>query len=259
MKSILLRHYGAFLAVLFVPLLSSAQPPTISAFSPTSGPVGATVTITGSNFSPVASNNVVYIGRVKAVVTAASATSLAVTVPAGPTDQPLSVTVNGRTAYATTPFVVTFPCSNPTLSFAKTNSIVAGTPLADIDADGKVDFVVSKGPDSLSILRNLSVGDAIAFAAGVAPEVNVPAGRSNVTIGDWDGDGKLDLAVVNSASNTFSLLRNTSSIGNISFAPKVDVPFTGFSHHSRLGWKRQVGISSCQFCFQHVLAVTKHE
>jgi uncharacterized delta-60 repeat protein len=222
MKTFLHYLCVAFIATVLTKV-ATAQPPTITSFSPDSGPIGSTVVITGTNFSPVAENNVVYIGRVKAVVTAASTTSLAVTVPAGPTDQPLSVTVNGSTAYSSTPFVVTSPCSNPTLSFARTSWIVPGSPFADIDGDGKVDFRSSKAPDSLSILRNLSVGDAIAFAPGV----NFQTGSSNVQIFDWDGDGKLDLAVTNTDSKTFSLLRNTSSIGTISFAPKVDVPFTG--------------------------------
>ncbi len=57
------------------------EPPTISSFSPTSGLIGTTVTITGTNFNTTASNNVVYFGAVKATVNSASSTSLNVTVP----------------------------------------------------------------------------------------------------------------------------------------------------------------------------------
>jgi hypothetical protein len=219
MKNVLL-----FLCVAFFSIAHSvnvnAQAPTITTFSPDSGPIGTTVVITGTNFSTIAENNIVYIGGVKAVVTAASTTSLAVAVPAGAIYQPFSVTVNGLTAYSNKPFVVTFPCSNPALSFTKTN-FNAGTPqaIADMDGDGKGDFVFGN-----SISRNLSVGEALAFAPGV----NFQTEAANyVTTADLDGDGKLDLAVVNITSNTISLLRNTSSIGNISFASKVDLPTTG--------------------------------
>ena len=58
-------------------------PPTISSFTPTSGAVGATVTIAGTNFNTTPANNAVYFGATKATVSAATTTSLTVTVPAG--------------------------------------------------------------------------------------------------------------------------------------------------------------------------------
>ena len=42
-------------------------PPSIVAFSPSSGPVGTTVIITGKNFDPVPANNIVYFGAVMAL------------------------------------------------------------------------------------------------------------------------------------------------------------------------------------------------
>src|SRR5258708_4657666 len=82
-----------------------AQAPTISSFSPTSGPVGTTVTITGSNFNTTASNDVVYFGGVKATVSSATATTLKVVVAAGSTYQPISVlnTVNNLAGYSANP------------------------------------------------------------------------------------------------------------------------------------------------------------
>ena len=43
-----------------------------------------------------------------------------------------------------------------------------------------------------------------------------------MAISDVDGDGKLDLAVTDQNSNTVSVLRNTSIVGSVAFAPKAD-------------------------------------
>jgi hypothetical protein len=65
--------------------LSAFSQPVITSFSPTSGPVGTTVTITGNSFSTTPANNIVFFGAVKATVTASTATLLTVTAPAGAT------------------------------------------------------------------------------------------------------------------------------------------------------------------------------
>ena len=62
-----------------------AQSPTISGFTPESEAIGSSVVITGTNFHPVATNNSVYFGAVKAPVIAATNTTLAVIVPTGVT------------------------------------------------------------------------------------------------------------------------------------------------------------------------------
>jgi hypothetical protein len=96
-------------------------PPVITGFSPISGPAGISVTISGTNFSPVAANNTVYFGAVRAVVTAASVTNLVVTVPSGATYTPITETVNGLTASASASFLPTFPGGG-----VFTNSSLAG-------------------------------------------------------------------------------------------------------------------------------------
>ena len=83
--------------------------PVITSFSPPSGAAGTVVNISGLNFDPTPGNNIVYFGAVQAVVTAASATNLVVTVPVGATYAPITETVNGLTAYANQPFMPTFP------------------------------------------------------------------------------------------------------------------------------------------------------
>ena len=74
---------------------------TISAISSTVVTKGETVKITGTGFSEVAADNTVSIGNIACTVTAASATELSVTVPAGlskSTDYKFAVTVRGANA-----------------------------------------------------------------------------------------------------------------------------------------------------------------
>jgi formylglycine-generating enzyme required for sulfatase activity/outer membrane protein assembly factor BamB len=219
-----------------VTTLSTNGSPTITSFTPTSGPIGTTVTITGTNFSPTLTNNIVYFGAVRAAVTAASSTSLTVTVPSGASYAPITVTdiTTELTAYSSKPFIVTFPSSqiiNATSFASKVNFTTGGSPynaaIGDIDGDGKPDLVVTNGSDNtVSVLRNTSASGSIT-ASSFAPKVDFATGTTpwDVAIGDMDGDGKSDIIVTNNLSNTVSVLRNISSSGSItasSFAPKID-------------------------------------
>ncbi|MGD0037788.1 MAG: FG-GAP-like repeat-containing protein, partial [Bacteroidota bacterium] len=205
-------------------------PPTITSFSPTSGPIGTTVTITGTNFNTITANNIVYFGAVKAVVTTASTTSLNVTLPTGVTYQPISVTVNGLTAYTSAPFVVTFTgggaISNSSF-FTKldftTGTVPYSVAIGDVDGDGKPDIITANyGNSTISVFRNTCTIANVSFAAKL--DFTTGTNPYSVAIGDVDGDGKPDLVVANFNSSTVSVFRNTSTIGSVSFAAKVDFP-----------------------------------
>lgn len=74
------------------------NPPTISSITPDSGPVGTSVTITGTNFSATASNNSVTVNGVSANVNSSTTTSITFTVPATATTGNVVVTVDGQSA-----------------------------------------------------------------------------------------------------------------------------------------------------------------
>ena len=233
--------YKVSIALAFAITHLFAQP-TITSFSPTSGPIGTAVTITGTNFSTTDANNIVFFGATKATVTGASTTQLTVTVPAGATYQPISITVGGLTGYSHQPFIVTFPtpASITPGSFASkvdfaTGSNPCGVAISDLDGDGKPDLVViNYWSNTVSVLRNTSLSSSItssSFAAKVDFATGMSPSPWSVAIGDLDGDGKPDLVVVNTGSHTVSVFRNTSTSGSItssSFAPKVDFT-TGMS------------------------------
>ena len=81
------------------------QPPSITSFSPASGAVGDSVTITGSHFSGV--DHVAFHGTDAPSFTVNSDTQITVTVPTGATTGTITVTHGTNTATSATSFTVT--------------------------------------------------------------------------------------------------------------------------------------------------------
>jgi hypothetical protein len=84
-----------------------ALAPAITSFSPTSGPVGATVTVTGTDFT--GATQVTFNGVSAPTFTVVSATTLTAKVPAGATSGPIAVTTATGTGTSATSFSVTLP------------------------------------------------------------------------------------------------------------------------------------------------------
>ncbi len=78
----------------------AAAIPTVTELTPATGTSvgGTTVTISGSGFDPMPTNNTVKFGEALATVTAATTTSLTVTSPAGSARVDVAVTVGGQTS-----------------------------------------------------------------------------------------------------------------------------------------------------------------
>jgi hypothetical protein len=107
--------------------VTTATPaPTITSFTPASGAVGATVTVTGTNFtgaSVVTLNGVVVSG-----FTVVNATTITFTVPTGAASGAIAVTTPGGTATSATSFTVTVPTPAPTItSFTPASGAVGAT------------------------------------------------------------------------------------------------------------------------------------
>ncbi|HRJ31051.1 MAG TPA: gliding motility-associated C-terminal domain-containing protein [Cyclobacteriaceae bacterium] len=81
--------------------------PSITSFSPASGPIGTTVTITGTNFSNIPANNLVKFNGLTAVVSASTITSIITQVPAGTTTGFIEVTVGCHTTVSGSSFTIT--------------------------------------------------------------------------------------------------------------------------------------------------------
>ncbi|MEN9001968.1 MAG: FG-GAP-like repeat-containing protein, partial [Flavobacteriales bacterium] len=225
-------------------------PPTITSFSPRRAEVGDAVTITGTNFSTTASDNIVYFGGVKASVTSATATQLVVTVPAHAMDRPISVTTNGFRDETNLSFIVEntmlsgFSLSNPfetAVSYSSVSNSTAGgwsdptndrlLAVGDLDLDGKPDVVKIGSTNQVGIYRNttstLGVIDANSFNTSFTPLTAANSSLYNVAVVDMNNDGKLDIVV--SGTTVVSIFENTtSSPGTISFSPRYDITTNGW-------------------------------
>ena len=118
--------------------------------------------------------------------------------------------------------------------------------VADFDGDGKLDIaaacygiaggvgITGSVSDNLVVLRNVSTPPGVAFSTSGSFSVTViPAGSnsgvngtlngttgSSICAGDFNGDGKLDLAMIDqfyNANSKISLFNNTSVTGTVSF------------------------------------------
>lgn len=224
----MIKYCVALITVCLLSVGLLAQAPVITSFFPASGPVGSSLVIQGNNFNTVPADNIVFLGNVRAVVTAASATELTVTVPAGAGYQPLSVTSGSFTGFAPRPFVVSFPgapASFSNISFTPKTDITAGNQpyfvtAGDLDGDGKPDMVVGLGNIGLGLrlFRNTSTGGGISFAPPVTR--STPHIAYSLALGDMDGDGRLDIIVTDNTVNA-SVYRNNSTVGTLSFASPV--------------------------------------
>ena len=235
--------YGSILSSnAFLTVTPPPEVPVIFGFNPVLGSNGASVTVSGTNFSPVLSNNIVYFGAVQAAVTAASETNMVVTVPAGATYAPITETVNGLTACANLPFLPTFSGDGSGItvnSFAPRLDLETGdgpgrVVIADLDGDGKPDLIIADSyAGEISIYQNISTNGSLT-AGSFAPRVDLPMGIGGtycdpytLAVADLDGDGRLDIIAINADNNVVSIFRNISSPGSIttnSFAARMDIP-----------------------------------
>lgn len=116
--------------------------------------------------------------------------------------------------------------SSGNLSFAsmitfQTSHFPTSIAITDVDGDGKNDITVTNtGAASVSIFRNTSVVDTISLAS----KIDIATGTQpyGAAFGDLNGDGKIDMAVSIGTSTSLDVFINTSSSGNISFAPKIN-------------------------------------
>ena len=227
----------AYLCFLFAQSLNSQ---TITSVSPRTGTVGTIVTINGTGFNATASKNVVYIGGVRATVTAATATRITMRVPASPSSADIQlVNLDTRLSVVSEKsFFYIFPGGNhtnlinyyrrvdssltgPTIS-STVNYTSSGYKMSagDFDNDGKIDFVAIGNSTDRTLYIYQNIGTPNANISGATfnrslfslTDDHHAIGQEPI---DLNNDGLLDLVV--GGANYVTILENTSSGGTISF------------------------------------------
>lgn len=143
--------YDAVGNLLSIARQSSSQVSIIQ-FTPGSGPLGTTVTISGTGFSATPSQNTVTFNGVAATVTSATVTQLVVTVPAGATTGPITVTSPSGAATSSTSFTVGASSSGapaitgftPTIGPAGTAVTIDGSNFETVKTNNKVKFNLTR-------------------------------------------------------------------------------------------------------------------
>jgi hypothetical protein len=120
--------------------------------------------------------------------------------------------------------VVFFETTRPTSSVALSipSEVAAGSgpdsvAVGDFNGDGKLDLVVANLDGTVSVL--LGKGDGTFLPAVTYSSGSLPGSVAVAVVGDFNGDGKLDLAVVNSGSNDVGVLLGN---GDGTFQPAVN-------------------------------------
>ncbi len=157
-------------------------------FTPQQGGIGTTVTIQGQNFSATPSSNTVKFNGTAATVTAATTSTLTVTVPSGATTGPISVTVGSATATTTNNFTV---LQNPVITSINPTSALQGGTVSTFQVTGV----------------NLA-GSTFSFVPVFAPPAIV---ASNVSISSDGTSATMTLTLASTAVGSFALVATTAA------------------------------------------------
>ena len=132
----------------------------------------------------------------------------------------VSLLLNTTTPGAATP---TFTAKSDFTTGFLPFSVVMG----DVNGDGRPDLAVANSfslSTDVSLLLNTTAPGSMTPSCAPKADFTTGSGPRSATMGDVNGDGRLDLAVANYGSDTVSLLLNNTPVGSttLSFAPKTD-------------------------------------
>src|SRR5712692_10413160 len=155
-----------------------AAGPSITSLSPTSGAVGASVTITGSNFGSSQGSGTVKFNGTTATPTSWSSTSIVATVPTGATTGNVVVTVSGKASNGVSFTVVPAPSItslSPTTGAVGASVTIAGSNFGSSQGSSTVKFNgTTATPTSWSatsivvpVPSGATTGNVVVHASGV--------------------------------------------------------------------------------------------
>src|SRR5882672_10094853 len=192
-------------------LINLPPPPTITSLSQNAGAVGASITITGTNFGTAqGSSTVTFNGNTAAAASAWSATSITVLVPAGATTGNVVVTVFGVASNGS-PFTIVLP---PTITIL---SQISGAEGASVTITG-TNFGTLQGTSTVTFNGTAAAAASAWSATSITVLVPVGATTGNVVVN-----------VLGTASNgsPFTVAPTITSLSQTSGAVGASIAITG--------------------------------
>src|SRR6202049_2133013 len=197
---------------------SFAAAPSITSLSPTSGAVGASVTITGKNFgSTQGSSTVKFNATTATTITTWSATSIVATVPPGATTGNLVVTVSGTASNGVSFTVVAAPnitSLSPTSGAVGAAVTITGTNFGSTQGTSTVKF-------------NGTTATVTSWSA-TSIATTVPSGATT-------GNVVVHASGVDSNGSTFTVFPSISSLSPTSGAVGASITIAGLNFGSTQG------------------------
>lgn len=115
------------------------------------------------------------------------------------------------------------------VDFYSNDNHALGPVILDLDTDKKPDlFFYNRDSTKFTILKNTSVPGTVSFAPKVSKYIS--SGLNSYMLADVDGDTKPDIietGYATAGASKMSIFKNTSTIGNISFADTVNFNVSG--------------------------------
>jgi YD repeat-containing protein len=174
--------YDAVGNILSIAQYSSSQASVLQ-FTPTSGPVGTTVTIYGTGISSTISNDSVSFHGTSATITSANANQIVTTVPSGTTTGTLSITTPAGSFTTANQFTVTTSTGAPTVtSFTPTTAVpgtsitISGTNFNTTPANDQLKFNISHQFASSATSTSISATTPVGTSGHV--QVVTPSGTA---------------------------------------------------------------------------------
>jgi hypothetical protein len=206
------------------------QAPTITSFAPASGPVGTSVTLTGTSFTGATA--VSFNGTSSSSFSVTSPTSIVAAVPAGASTGPIGVTTPGGTATSASSFSVTVVAQAPTVtSFSPasgtvgTSVTISGTSLA-----GATSVKFNGTAASFTVKSATSITAAVAAGASTGPISVTTAGGTATSSSSFTVTASTAKApIISSFTPVSGRVGSSVAIAGANFTGATSVKFNGVS------------------------------
>lgn len=226
--------------------LFTANSPIITSFTPESGIVGATITLTGRNFNPILDQNNVFFGATKGRVISASESELKVVVPGGASMGTINVQdkESGLIAESINDFIPTFNEGFKPKDLQLRVGIddyIWQAYVQDMDGDGKPD-IITNSYGNFSVYQNIRQDDNLtneSFIRSTFPLYNY---FKSLFLVDLDGNGLKDIVGFFWQTNdkgyytgSLRIYPNLSVPGYIFFGTPLDLESTKYMRNFVFG------------------------